>query len=317
VLAVVTKDSVGSIPTIGDRPEPEPDSGELLVRVRAAGLNYADLVQVKDGYRAPVGSPVDILGTEMAGEVIRVGRHVSRFAAGDRVMAVMGGGAQAEFAVIHERLAMPMPVGLSWAEAGAFPESFMTAHDALFTQLGLTMSELVCVSGAAGGVGTAAVQLASAAGARVVATVRRSQHRAPVEALGPHIVAVDPVGFHSHGPFNAVLELVGGPNMAANIDSLAINGRISVIGVAAGRMAEINLAVLMSRRAQIYGSSLRPRPLEQKAEAARRVEAHILPILAAGQVRVPVDATFPLFDAPAAYKYFEQGGKFGKIVLLM
>ena len=159
-------------------PIPSPGSGELLVRVRAAGLNGADMLQRQGAYPAPPGSPPDIPGLELAGEVVALGPGVGRFKEGDRVMAVIGGGGQAELALVHERAAMPVPEPLDWPAAGGLPEVFMTAHDALFTQAGLRPGEHLLVHGAAGGVGTAAVQLGRAAGARVTATVRREELRA-------------------------------------------------------------------------------------------------------------------------------------------
>src|SRR6059058_4466229 len=167
-----------------ERPDPVPAAGELLVRVRAAGLNSADRMQVAGLYPAPSGSPSDIPGLEFAGEVVAVGDGAQRFAVGDRVMAVVGGGGQAELAVVHERHALPVPEGIAWPEAGGFPEVFTTAHDALFTQCAVAMGDRVCVHGAAGGVGLAGVQLAVAAGAHVTATVRNPDLRADVAALG-------------------------------------------------------------------------------------------------------------------------------------
>ncbi len=314
--AVVTDGGIDGIPTVAVRPEPKPQAHDLLVRVRAAGLNNGDLAQVRGHYPAPAGSPPEIPGLELAGEVIALGPMVTRFALGDPVMAVVGGGAQAELAVVHERLAIPVPEGLDWAEAGGFPEAFTTAHDALFSQAGLGMGERVCVHGACGGVGTAGVQLAAAAGAHVVATVRQASQRAAVEALGADVSAVDPTGFGHHGPFDVILELIGGPNLAEDVDSLAPGGRITVIGVGAGGHAEINLVALMLRRGRIQASTLRSRPLEQKAQAARLVEQHVSPFLADGRVKVPVSETFSLENAPMAYRQFAEGGKFGKIVLL-
>jgi NADPH:quinone reductase-like Zn-dependent oxidoreductase len=176
------------------------------------------------------------------------------------------------------------------------------------------MGERVCIHGAAGGVGTAAVELARAAGAEVVATVRHEGSRAGVAALGA--TAVDPQGFGTHGPFDVVLELVGGVNMPANLDALATGGRIAVIGVGAGLSAEISLLSLMGKRGRIHGSTLRPRPLEEKAAVARRVERHVLPLVTAGAVTVPVAATFPMDKAARAYERFAEGAKLGKIVLL-
>jgi NADPH:quinone reductase-like Zn-dependent oxidoreductase len=295
-------------------PDPEPARGELLVAVRGAGVNSADLAQRAGLYPAPPGSPADIPGLELAGEVVAVGADVTRFALGDRVMAVVGGGGQAEMAVVHERTAMPVPDGLGWAEAGGFPETFTTAHDALFTQCGLAMGERLCVHGAAGGVGAAAVQLGVAAGASVVATVRDPLRRPDVAALGAEVCAPDE--FVRRGPFDVVLELVGGPNIPADLDALDVGGRLSIIGVGAGARADLDLYAVMRKRLRIHGSTLRARPLERKADAARRVEVNVVPLLADGRVRVPVDATFPMADAEAAYERFAAGGKFGKLVLV-
>lgn len=298
---------------VRDHPDPQPGQGQVLVRVLAAGLNGADLIQVRGGYPAPPGSPPDIPGLELAGEVVESGPGASRFSVGDRVMAVVGGGGQAELAVVHEREAMPLPPPLDWAQAGGLPEVFTTAHDALFTQAGLRMGERLLVHGAAGGVGTAAVQLGVAAGAEVVATVRDPNHREEVAALGA--TAIDPSRTGDHGPYDVVLELVGAVNLEVNLRSLAIGGRICVIGVGAGASGQINLGLLMAKRARMHGSTLRARPLEGKATAARLVEAHVLPLFAQGRLRVPICATFPLSEAPAAYDRFAAGSKFGKVVL--
>jgi NADPH:quinone reductase-like Zn-dependent oxidoreductase len=253
---------------------------------------------------------------ELAGEVVALGQDASRFAIGDRVMAVVGGGAQAELAVIHERAAMPVPDRLDWAQAGGFPEVFTTAHDALFTQGDLGPGARVCIHGAAGGVGSAGVQLAGAVHARIVATVRNPEHRPEVEALTSGVRAIDPAGFGAAGPFDVILELIGGPNLPADVAALDTEGRILVIGLGAGAEASVDLRRLMMVRGRIFSSTLRSRPLEQKADAARRVEGQVLPLVASGQIRVPVAATYPLDEAPAAYARFAQGGKLGKIVLL-
>ena len=297
-----------------EHPDPRPGKGELLVAVRAAGINSADLIQRAGFYPAPAGSPPDIPGLELAGEVVAVGDDVQRHAAGDRVMAVVGGGAQAELALVHERHALPVPASVSWEEAGGFPEAFTTAHDALFTQAALAVGERLCVHGGAGGVGIAGVQLGVATGASVVATVRNEALRDAVASFGARVVAPD--GFAAHGPFDVILELVGAPNFPANLEALATGGRITVIGVGAGATVELELHALMAKRARIHGSTLRARPLEAKATAARAVERHVLPLLADGRVRVPVEATFALSDAPAAYDRFAAGGKLGKIVLV-
>jgi NADPH2:quinone reductase len=312
VRAVTIKD--GGL-VVEERPDPEPGKGELLVRVRAAGLNGADMLQRRGGYPAPPGSPPDIPGMELAGEVAALGPGVLRFKEGDRVMAVVGGGAQAELALVHERAAMPVPERLDWPEAGGLPEVFTTAHDAVFSQAALRAGEHLLVHGAAGGVGTAAVQLGRVAGARVTATVRRGELRAQVEELGAR--AIDPVGFEDEGPFDVVLELVGASNLAGNLKALATGGRIAVIGVGGtGPTAEINLLAVMQKRARIHGSTLRSRPLEEKAIAMRLVEREVLPHFEEGRLRVPVAETFELERAEEAYTRFESGGKLGKIVLL-
>jgi NADPH:quinone reductase-like Zn-dependent oxidoreductase len=300
---------------VEERDDPEPQRGEVLVEVRAAALNAADLMQRRGMYPAPPGSPADIPGMELAGVVAALGDDVTSVAAGDRVMAVVGGGAQATHCVVHERVLMRAPDTVTWAEAGGFPEAFMTAHDALFTQCGLAMGDRVAIHGAAGGVGTAAVQLARAAGAHVTATVRDPDRHEDVRALGADVVTT-PDAFAGSGPYDVILELVGAPNMAHNVDALAVGGRISVIGVGAGFSAELNLLALMAKRATVRGSTLRARPLEQKADAARRLEHHAVTLFAEGRVRVPVLETFGLDDAEAAYDRFAAGGKLGKIVLV-
>jgi NADPH:quinone reductase len=300
---------------VEERPDPEPSRGEVLVRVRAAGINGADMIQLKGHYPAPPGSPPDIPGLELAGEVAALGPDAERFEVGDRVMAVVGGGGQAELALVHERAAMPVPESLDWPAAGGVPEVFTTAHDAVFTQAGLRPGEHLLVHGAAGGVGTAAVQLGRAAGARVTATVRREELRAEVEKLGGRAIA--PEGFGEHGPYDVILELVGAANLEENFQSLALGGRISVIGVGGtGPKAEINLGWLMGKRARLHGSTLRARPLEEKAIAMRLVEREVLPQFDAGLLSVPVAATFALDEVEQAYERFRAGGKLGKIVLL-
>src|SRR6201996_4235050 len=231
--------------SVEEHPDPEPGHGEILVRVRAAGLNGADLHQLAGGYPAPPGSPPDIPALGLAGEVVARGPGVLRFSEGDRVMSIVGGGGQAELAVINERTAMPVPGNLSWPEAGGTPEVFTTAHDAVFTQAGLTVGERLLVHGGAGGVGTAAVQLGRAAGARVTATVRNPDLRDAVAALGATVIAPEGVG--DHGPFDVVLELVGATNLGENLMSLETGGRIAVIGTGAGATAEINLGLVMMK----------------------------------------------------------------------
>jgi NADPH2:quinone reductase len=301
--------------SVEEHPDPEPQAGEILVRVRAAGINAADMLQVTGNYPPPPGAPADIPGLELAGEVVGIGRDVRRFELGDRVMAVVGGGGQAELAVVHERVAMPVPDELDWTAAGGVPEVFTTAHDALFTQAALMVGERLLVHGGAGGVGMAALQLGVMAGARVTATVRDPAAREHVAALS--VQAIEPDDFVDFGPFDVVLELVGASNLAGNLSALATGGRIAVIGVGGtGPKGEINLQAVMVKRARIHGSTLRARPLEEKAAAMRLVEKEVLPNFENGTLSVPVAATFELDRVEEAYDRFTSGGKLGKVVLL-
>jgi len=281
---------------IEERPDPVPGDGELLIRVRAAGVNGADLMQRAGRYPPPPGAPADIPGLECAGETDD----------GERVLALLPGGGHAGVVAVHASHVLPVPEGVGWAEAGGFVEAFATAHDAVFGQAQLQPGERLLVNGAAGGVGVAAVQLGVAAGARVTGTVRH--HRAEVEALGADT--------EPSGVYDVILELVGGANLATNLERLAPQGRIAIIGTGAGASAEVNFGLLMRTRGRIHGSTLRSRTVAEKAEVMRRLREEVLPFLADGRVRVPVEATFPLAEAQQAYERFAAGGKFGKVVIV-
>ena len=304
----------GSI-VVEEHPDPVPQVGELLVRVKAAGLNGADMMQLAGRYPAPPGAPEDIPGLELAGEVVGVGPGVTRFEAGDRVMAVVAGGGQAELAVVHESGAMPVPEELDWTAAGGVPEVFTTAHDARLHP-GAPDRRRAAARPRRGRRRRHGRRAAGHDG-------RRARHRdgpqracrEQIAALGVHAIA--PEGFEDEGPFDVILELVGGPNMAGNLQALAMRGRIAVIGISAGAKAELDLRMLMGKRGSIHASTLRARSLEDKALAARAVERHVLPGFDSGDLSVPVTATFPLDDAAAAYDRFKEGGKLGKIVLEM
>lgn len=273
-----------------EHPDPEPWDTELVVAVHGAGINNADLMQRLGFYPAPPGWPQDIPGMEFAGEVVATGRRCTRFSVGDRVMAVVGGGAQAELAVVDESCAMAVPPDVAWPEAGGFPEAFTTAYDALFTQCRMAVGDRVLVTGAAGGVGSAAVQLAAATAG-------------PDEALGL-------------GPFDVVLELVGAGSLPAVVAAMALGGRIAVIGVGGGAQVEVDLLAIMQRRLHISGSTLRSRSLVDKAVVAAAVEHHVVPLLRARKVRVPLQATMSMDRAEDAYAHFAESGKLGKIVLV-
>ena len=282
---------------IEERPEPVPRNGEVLIRVRATGVNGADLMQRLGHYPPPPGAPPDIPGLECAGET----------EGGDRVMALLPGGGHAELVAVHESHVLPVPDNVDWPQAGGFVEVFATAHDALFTQAALSAGERLLVNGAAGGVGVAGVQLGVEAGAYVTGTARH--HLEDLIELG----ATDT---EPSGSYDVILELVGGDNLRTNLEHLNLKGRIAVIGVGAGATAQVHFGRLMATRGRIHGSTLRPRSREEKAEVIRRLEADVLPLLAEGRVVVPVHATYPLDRAQEAYDAFAAGGKFGKIVLV-
>jgi NADPH:quinone reductase len=300
----------------GSREDPVPGLGQALIRVHAAGLNGADPVQVAGFYPPPpeAGVPGDVPGMELAGEVVASAAPVPRFEPGARVMAIVAGAAQAELAVVDERQLMPIPDSLDWTEAGGFPEVFMTAYDALVGQAKLRSGHRLLVNGAGGGVGTAAVQLGRVLGADVTASVRNEKNRPAVEELGANR-AVSPEEAFGHGPFDAILELVGAPNIADDVKSLAAWGTVVVIGVSAGIDASLDLRRLMTTRGTVRASTLRYRAPEEKALLARELEASVLPLVADGRLRVPVEAEFPLAEVAAAYERFTGGGHVGKVVL--
>jgi NADPH:quinone reductase-like Zn-dependent oxidoreductase len=277
--------------SVEERPDPVPGEGELLIRVRAAGINAADLMQRAGNYPPPPGAPADIPGLECAGETED----------GRRVMALLGGGGQAELVAVHHTHVLPVPDGMPWEQAGGFMEAFATAHDALFTQARLESGERLLVNGAAGGVGVAAVQLGVQHGARVTANARH--HHEELRALGADTDV--------EGEYDVILELVGGDNLASNLTRLALQGRISIIGTVAGSRAEIEFGNLTRKRGRIHGSTLRARTVDEKAQVMAALGA----FAAAHPLRVPVEATFPLERTQDAYERFRAGNKFGKIVV--
>ena len=276
---------------IVERPEPVPEPGQILIRVRAAGINNADVLQRAGRYPAPPGAPADIPGLECAGETDD----------GRRVLALLPGGGHAEVVAVDSRHVLDVPDGLDWPEAGGFMEAFATAHDALFTQAELRAGERLLVTGATGGVGLAAVQLGVTAGAAVTASARH--HLDELHALGAETV-VD-------GEYDVILELVGGDNLGRNVERLAPKGRIAVIGTGAGARAEIDFGELMRKRGRIHASTLRGRSGDEKAEVVRRLGS-----LDLSRLRVQMEATFPLEQAQDAYDQFARSGKFGKLVLV-
>ncbi len=292
----------------------------VAVRVRAAGLNAADLQQARGEYPAPPGWPADIPGLEIAGEAEQVGAGVAGVGIGDRVMALVGGGGHAERIVVPADLLLAVPEGLSWEEAAGFPEAFSTAWDALVVQAGVRAGERVLVTGAAGGVGTAMVQVAAACGAHVVASVRRSELHDRVRELAPlgsrvEVVVPDEEG--GGAPYDVVAELVGGEDCLRRVELLRARGRILVVGVQGGAVAPLRMFDLMLARAQLIGTTIRGRSHAEKSLLAATVRTCVVPLLTEGRLRVPVDAAFELERYSDAYARLAGRGKFGKVVMLL
>ena len=297
-----------------DTPEPGPD--DVVVAVRAAGINAADLMQREGFYPAPPGFPEDVPGMELAGLVTAVGEDVSTSLIGRRVCAIVGGGAQATHCVVASEHLLFVPDLVSWTEAGGFPEAFTTAFDALVTQGHLQASDRVLVSGAAGGVGAAGVQIAHVLGAEVVAVTRNDEHHDALRALGAdETITLDEVG--SLEPVDVVLELLGAANLSAAQRVLRPHARVVVIGVGAGARVEIDLLAMMRTRFTLTGSTLRSRSREEKSAVASLLRQVLLPLWESRTISVPIAKTFDLRDAAAAYDYFGRPGKFGKVVLLV
>jgi len=297
-----------------ERPTPEPGVHDVVVAVRSAGVNAADLLQLKGYYPAPPGWPADIPGLELAGIVVSVGTRVHEPLLGRRVCAVVGGGAQATHCLVPSEHLLFVPDHVTWDEAGGFAEAFTTAHDALVTQGGVESGQRVLISGAAGGVGVAAVQIAHSLGAHVIAVTRSDEHHARLRELGADetITMEDVVDI---APVDIVLELVGAAHLTLAWPRLAPYARVVVIGVGGGSRMEIDLLSVMSTRMTLTGSTLRARSRSEKSSVADRVAQTMIPRWRTGEVRVPVAQTFALDDADLAYAAFEQQGKFGKIVL--
>ena len=291
---------------------PIPLGDDLLVEVKSAGMNAADLLQVKGFYPPPPGYPEDIPGLELAGVVVETGPKAKRFKVGDRVMGIVGGAAQAEFAVIADSIALRVPENVDIGMAGGFPEAFTTAFDALFLQGELTVGESLCVHGAAGGVGLAAIQLAVQAGARVTATSRTLQHKEELESLGARVLHPDEMP--GSGPYDLVLELVGAANMELNLKEISTGGRIVVIGVGAGSRFELDLRSVMAKRCRIMGSTLRARSTEEKAYLASKMERQVVPLLESQDIRIHEYLSFPFSQAKEAYEAFSRRGKLGKLI---
>jgi putative PIG3 family NAD(P)H quinone oxidoreductase len=305
---------------VQDRPDPEHGPQDVLVQVRFAGLNPADSLQRSGRYPAPPGAPADIPGLEVCGTVLACGAEVNRWKPGDRVFGLTGGGGLASRVAVHETNVTEVPGSLDDPEAAGVPEVFITAHDAVVSQCGLSAGETLLVHGAAGGVGTAACQIAKEVGASALAVVRSDSAAEIVRALGAQAVRdetfVEEVEVKTGGRgADVILELVGAPHFPGNLRALASKGRIVIVGVSSGAGAEISLFALMQRRASIRGTVLRPRPVEEKALAVAAFAREVVPGLAAGRMRPVIDSVYPLEQAREAFARLDGRGKAGKVLL--
>ena len=307
------------------RSVPEPTIGpeEVLVRVRASALNRADVLQRRGLYPAPPGAPADIPGLEFAGELEACGPLVTTLQPGDRVMGIVSGGGQAEKLRIHERLCLRIPPGMSFEDAAAVPEVFLTAYDALFLRGGLRPGEVVLLHAAGSGVGTAAAAMAMMAGARVVALSRSPDKRRRLEARGVHRV-LDPaapniaeaIRMTTGGEGVALaIDLIGAAAWALNLDVLALRGRLVLVGTMSGAKVEADLGAIMRKRLTVIGTVLRSRPIEEKMELVQSFARTMLPLLAAGRLQPVIDRVVPFEDAAGAHAAMERNENFGKIVL--
>ena len=303
-----------------ERPTPRPAAGEILIRVRAAGVNRPDVLQRRGLYPPPPGAP-ETLGLEVAGEVAALGEGVSRWREGDRVSALLGGGGYAEYAAVDARHALPVPAGLGLAEAAALPETVFTVWANVFERGALKRNETLLVHGATSGIGVTAIRMGKAAGAKVIATGRGADKARAALELGAD-VSVDSTAadfaeaVRGAGGADVVLDMVGGDYVQRNLDCLNPDGRLVQIAFQAGAKVELNLAPLMMKRLTLTGSTLRARPADEKARLAAAVEQAVWPWIERGEVRPPIDATFPLAEAAAAHARLEQGRHVGKIVLI-
>ncbi len=300
---------------------PDPGPGQVLIEVAASALNRADLLQRRGLYPAPPGSPPDVPGLEYAGTVAALGAGVTSVAVGDAVMGIVGGGGMARLVVAHEREVVPAPKGMSLTDAAAIPEAFMTAFDALFAQAELAAGERVLVHAVASGVGTAALQLAASAGARVAGTSRSPDKLARCAALAPFTPIEPEDGRFADavkaavGGADVVLDLVGAAYLSESLAAMAPRGRMIVVGLVGGLEAPLPLGVLLAKRLRVQGSVLRSRPLEEKAALAQRFAATVVPRFEAGALRPVVDDVLPMRDVAEAHARMERNATVGKLVL--
>ena len=321
--AVVTEPGDPDVFELRELPDPDPGPEDALVAVHATALNRADLMQRRGGYPAPPGIRQDLLGLEMAGVVERVGERVAQWSPGDRVMALLGGGGYASLVAVHERQLMAVPEGLDLEQAASIPEVFLTAFDALFLQCELVPGETVLIHAAGSGVGTAAIQLAALAGCRVIGTAGSDDKLARAAELGLDVgvnyhdadfgeVVAETTGGRG---VDVVLDVVGAPYWDRNIASLAVRGRMVLVGTMGGGKLETNVGALMGKRLRVHGTVLRARPAEEKATLTQTFARRYLHHFASGRLVPVVDRVFPLAAVADAHRHMESNANFGKIVL--
>lgn len=306
------------------RPRPAPGAGEVLVRVHAAGINRPDVMQRMGNYPPPPGAG-DILGLEIAGTVESAGRDTARFKPGDRVMALVASGAYAEWVVVHETNALPIPDGMSFIEAGAVPETYFTVWSNVFERAALKPGETMLLHGGTSGIGTTAILLAKAFGSTVIVTCGSDEKCEAALKIGADVAINYKTGDFveaarratgGKGP-DVVVDMVGGPYMQRNLDVVAIDGRIAQIAYQQGAKVALDTMPLLIKRLSWTGSTLRARPVEMKARLARAVEEQVLPFLARGIARPIIDSTYALRDVQSAHRRMDDGLHVGKIVLTM
>lgn len=301
-----------------------PKENQVLVRVKASAINRADILQRKGFYPAPKGVSSEIPGLEFAGEVAAIGESVGEFKIGDRVFGITSGAAQAEFLLTEESLLAKIPDNLSFSEAAAIPEAFITAHDAIFSHANLLEDETLLIHAAGSGVGLAALQLAKAKGAKVFGTSWTADKLEKCKSLGLD-EAIDTRETENFAEIvkektggkgvDVILDLVGASVFEQNLESLALKGRLILVGLVGGRNSEINLGLALSKRLKIVGTVLRSRSTEEKSEATKRFIAEVLPLLESGKVKPNIDKIFPLEEVQKAHEYVESNESFGKVVL--
>jgi len=320
---IITRPGGPEVLEIQERAKPEPGVGQIRVRVRASALNRADLMQREGNYPVPPGVSAEIAGMEYAGEVDSLGATATLWKIGDRVMGIVGGAAHAEYLCVHEREAIRLPNAMSWTDAAAIPEVFITASDALFNRLALRAGETVLIHAVGSGVGTAALQIAHVAGARVVGTARSPEKLERAKKLGLD-VAIDASRGDWAGQVeaaigaervHAVLDLVGGNYLEGNLRVLGLLGRLVVVGLTSGATAPFNMGVLLRKRLTIVGTNLRARPLEEKIALARDFSERFVPLFDSGKLKPVVDRVFSFDEIRAAHELMHSNETFGKIVL--